>query len=625
MADERPIDVDTGGAGDYASLNAAETAEDGNITLASGSDEFVVFTCRSSDDSADTTAVPFSGWTTATDNYIDVKGGASDRARSSGYDVTKYRLEVADTQIINIQTNHLRFDGIQLGLTITANNVGYCILCEGTAADNDLRVGDCYLNAVSMAGTGAGIGMRFNEGDIILLVYNTIATGFISGGDTSFRGMWADNCNTADFINSLCYNCYTGFDSDAGTVTHTNCVSFNNGGGGDFDGAASTIDFCASDDNDGTNNVAGNETDATWSTDFADAGNGDFTLLTGSPLKDSGTNDPSGSGFGDPDMNGDARVGTWDVGPDEVVAGGTAFFASLSDTVGITDDINTQVGAIRIIADTAGITDTIITGVRAVRSIADNVGISDTITKIGTYIRTLADNLSITDTINTSRNLKKSMADNVGITDVITGSVFKLVSLADTIGITDVLSHVGTFIRNIPDTIGITDAITTIKTAARSIADTVGITDVITSEKFVLVSLADTIGITDTLSIIGTYIRSIIDGVGITDVLAKIGTYKRSITDTAGITDTITTKKGVFRSIADTVGITDVISAIVGKVASLADTIGITDVITFIKTTVVGGRVFISAIARSLRISGSTKSLTISGEDKSLKISGSGD
>ncbi len=288
-----------------------------------------------------------------------------------------------------------------------------------------------------------------------------------------------------------------------------------------------------------------------------------------------------------------------------VAAGGTAFFASLADTIGITDDINTQVGAIR--------------------NIADNVGISDTITKIGTYIRTLADTLGMTDTINTARNLKKSMADNVGITDVITGSVFKLVSLADTIGITDILSHVGTFIRNIPDTIGITDAITTIKTAARNIADTVGITDVITSEKFVLVSLADTVGITDTLTIIGTYIRSIIDGVGITDVLAKIGTYKRSIADTAGITDTITTSKGVFRSIADTIGITDVISAIVGKVASIADTIGITDVITFIKTTVVGGRVFISGIAKSLRISGSTKSLRISGEDKSLKISGSGD
>ncbi len=308
-----------------------------------------------------------------------------------------------------------------------------------------------------------------------------------------------------------------------------------------------------------------------------------------------------------------------------VGGGGTAFFASLADTVGITDDINTQVGAIRNIADNVGITDTIITGVRAVRSIADNVGISDTITKIGTYIRTLADNLSITDTINTARNLKKSMADNVGITDVITGSVFKLVSLADTIGITDVLSHIGTFIRSIPDTIGITDAITTIKTAARNIADTVGITDVITSEKFVLVSLADTVGITDTLTIIGTYIRSIIDGVGITDVLTKIGTYKRSIADTAGITDTITTSKGVVRNIADTIGITDVISAIVGKVASIADTIGITDVLTFIKTTVVGGRVFISGIARSLRISGSTKSLRITGEDKSLKISGSGD
>lgn len=286
-------------------------------------------------------------------------------------------------------------------------------------------------------------------------------------------------------------------------------------------------------------------------------------------------------------------------------AAGAALFASIADTVGIIDDINTQV-------------------VNA-RNIFDNIGITDVLSKIGTYIRTLADNLASTDTINTARNLKKSMADDIGITDILTGSVFKLVNLADTIGIIDILSRTGTFIRNIPDTIGITDAITTIKTFARSIADTVGITDIIASKKFVLVALADTVGITDVLSKIGTFIRSIPDNIGITDVLTKIGTYKRSITDTTGITDTTTVSKGVFRSLSDTIGITDIISTIIGKLSSIADTIGITDVITFIKTTVVGGRVFIAGIAKSLRISGKKKSLTVSGEDKSLKISGSGD
>ena len=85
-----------------------------------------------------------------------------------------------------------------------------------------------------------------------------------------------------------------------------------------------------------------------------------------------------------------------------VVPGGAALFASIADTVGITDTIVPKVGN--------------------TRNITDNIGLTDVLSKIGTYIRTLADNLASTDTINTARNLKKSFADDVGITDTITAS-----------------------------------------------------------------------------------------------------------------------------------------------------------------------------------------------------------
>ena len=287
------------------------------------------------------------------------------------------------------------------------------------------------------------------------------------------------------------------------------------------------------------------------------------------------------------------------------VTGGIAVFASISDGLGISDTIVTKTGYIR--------------------SAADSVGISDVLTRIATYIRSLASNLSTTDTINTANNLKRSIAENVVMTDVVATKKFVLIVLADNRGITDVISRIITFVRSIPDTLAISDTLTTIRTIVRSIADAVGITDVLTSEKFILVAIADNIGITDTLTTIGTFIRSVADGVGITDVISRIGTFIRSESDNVGVTDTLTPTKGVSRSIADSVGITDVLVAVVGKVVSIADSLGITDVLTFIKTTVVGGRVFIAGVAKSLRISGRNKSLTISGEDKSLKISGSGD
>ena len=286
-------------------------------------------------------------------------------------------------------------------------------------------------------------------------------------------------------------------------------------------------------------------------------------------------------------------------------AGGIAVFASISDGLGVSDTIATKTGH--------------------ARSIPDGLGISDTLARIGTYIRSLASNLATTDTINTARNLKRSMSENVGVSDTLTTKKFVLVTLSDNLGITDVLTRIITFVRSIPDALAISDTLATIRTILRSIADGVGITDVLTSEKFILVAIADGIGLTDTIATIGTFLRGIADGVGLTDVISRIGTFIRSESDNVGVTDTVTASKGVSRTITDGVGITDVIAAILGKLSSIADTLGITDVLTFIRTTVVGGRVFIAGIARSLRISGTKKSLTISGEDKSLKISGSGD
>ena len=258
------------------------------------------------------------------------------------------------------------------------------------------------------------------------------------------------------------------------------------------------------------------------------------------------------------------------------IAGGIAVFASISDGLGISDTIATKTGYIR--------------------SAVDSVGISDVLTRIATYIRSLASNLATTDTINTASNLKRSIADNVPITDTVITKKFVLVALSDNLGITDVVTRIITFVRSIPDALAISDTLTTIRTIVRSVADAVGITDVLTSEKFILVAIADGIGLTDVIATIGTFIRSVTDGVGITDVVTRIGTFIRSESDNVGVSDTVTASKGVSRTITDGVGITDVIAAVLGKLSSIADNLGITDVLTFIKTTVVGGRVFIASV-----------------------------
>jgi hypothetical protein len=96
MATERNIKVDpavVGGDGDgsewihaYASLSLAEADQQGDISVTTGSDEYVVFECRSSGaNPADDTAVSFIGWTTEAGNYIEVKATSGHEALKTGW------------------------------------------------------------------------------------------------------------------------------------------------------------------------------------------------------------------------------------------------------------------------------------------------------------------------------------------------------------------------------------------------------------------------------------------------------------------------------------------------------------------------------------------------------------
>jgi len=78
------------------------------------------------------------------------------------------------------------------------------------------------------------------------------------------------------------------------------------------------------------------------------------------------------------------------------------------------------------------------------------------------------------------------------------------------------------------------------------------------------------------------------------------------------------------RIIADTIGISDVVSRSKAFIRSIADGVGITDILT--RTTyLVRGHIFITGIAKPLKIAGSVVSLRLSGIIKSLKITGSGE
>ena len=99
---------------------------------------------------------------------------------------------------------------------------------------------------------------------------------------------------------------------DGAWTVSNNAVFKNND---DFN-VASGLSYNASDDDDddGANNIDGHEVDADWTTDFAGAATGDFTLLVGSPLFITGGVDNPGAGLYSTDIAGTAYVSTWPIG-----------------------------------------------------------------------------------------------------------------------------------------------------------------------------------------------------------------------------------------------------------------------------------------------------------------------
>ncbi len=315
--------VNVDGGADYTSLNALEAAQ--NQDLTDGGGDTYTATCASTGGTptADTTMVIFNGFITAAANYVEIKAAVGDEVVKTGWDTSKYRLEVSNPSLgsLTVADNYVRVINLQIRMSYVDDAGQAAIYAYSVPAGGaDLRISGCYIEADTNAASNSD-GININDVDFVTVsIWNNI----VFKGDRI--GMYFPGVGTANVFNNVVYGWAQGI-TGGGTsnVIMKNNAVFKNGD--DFNDATSgtwTVDYNASDDNDGTNNVAGNEADADWTTDFTGAATGDFTILTGSPLKDGGVNDP-GSGLFSVDIEGDTYViDSWPVGVDQFMAVGGA-------------------------------------------------------------------------------------------------------------------------------------------------------------------------------------------------------------------------------------------------------------------------------------------------------------
>ena len=290
--------------------------------------------CLTTDGTADTASVIFNGWTTGISNYIKVWTDEADVYRHNGTWSTgnKYRMEITATGVgeVALQFNeeYFRADGLQIAVTNASNDNVSAFKPQGITANNDLRLGNTIIRGVSLSGAGDNVrGIFCGDADVNLTVWNCIVYDIVNGTDDCHGILFTSG--NVDLINcTFMDNRQNIVESTAGVCNAYNTVAFGATDAGENWGG--TWDAGNNNGTEGTD-AEMPQTDRVYNvatTDFETYASDDFHLASGSNLKNQGATDPSGSGFGDPDIDGDTRS-TWDIGADEFVDGAPAFIPKI--------------------------------------------------------------------------------------------------------------------------------------------------------------------------------------------------------------------------------------------------------------------------------------------------------
>ena len=268
----------------------------------------------------DTTAVnqsPFDMVTSAA-NYILVTTNAANRAKVP-HDPARYTLAATNTNVLyNNLPSHIRFDGLQVQLTIT-NGDSYVAVktsnANQVATDIDARISNTVVKCVVTNGNAIGVHTRFPCAGAggSSVVFNSVAYGCTTGFANDFVG--------AVYANNTAFNNDFGYVDDDGTMKVINCLAAKGSKAGSigFIGTFATgSDYNAEDDGNG---APGAHSRSGRTFTFVNAAISDVHLApTDTGARDFGLSNPLPGRFTD-DIDGILRSGLWDIGADEVGGG----------------------------------------------------------------------------------------------------------------------------------------------------------------------------------------------------------------------------------------------------------------------------------------------------------------
>ncbi len=281
------------------------------------------------DSGPDTTAVDIAGWTTGVDNYIkiytpdDITTEVNQSQRHSGvWSADKYYIQLTASNnyvyaIVNEQ-EYVKIDGLQITVT---GSTGYEVIDIYNSAEMIEVSNNILRNQATISGTGYAAGFNTTESAVVWnnIIYDQGDHGYSINAINWNEAIPIYVINNTIYNSNVCIYSY-GFQD---LYLYNNIVQNCTNG---FDGGT----WNSNSDNN-ISDIAGDAPNATWTpgdstTDviFVNEASDDFRLAkTDTAAVDQGTsslisqfpNFPISINY---DIEGEARIGTWDIGADEM-------------------------------------------------------------------------------------------------------------------------------------------------------------------------------------------------------------------------------------------------------------------------------------------------------------------
>ncbi|MCD4783151.1 MAG: right-handed parallel beta-helix repeat-containing protein, partial [Candidatus Eremiobacteraeota bacterium] len=293
----------------YKSLFDWEAAEDG-IALEAPMTVYCEGTV------ADITAVTIADWTgNSTDNTITITTTQENR-HSGVWSEEKYRLEVANAEVLSFEVSNIKIDGLQV-LVSGSSNYQYGIY-TGTAGASNIEISNNIVKETNTGDFGLGVYLSTGSGTSIK-VWNNIIYDF-DGASTVGISVGGSNDNGFVYNNTV-YNCtrgiYSGYDDviAINNIVVANSFSWRGTFAGDSDyNAGSLADVM------NTTGSAPANNKYSQTITFVSTSIPNFHLSSNdASAKDQGTDLSSDANLSfTTDIDSDTRpTGSWDIGADE--------------------------------------------------------------------------------------------------------------------------------------------------------------------------------------------------------------------------------------------------------------------------------------------------------------------